>query len=362
MKRFERPEFKELKELCTKELFIIDKENEDTEAQQNAISFFDDMAIDRYLRARSNNVKAAFAHIEKSYKWRVKNKPLQIFCSYCIEDRHSHSLRLLGVDKKSQRPVIYSCMYTATRRNNLKSNMEHMTRTFENAQYLIKQTRLQQQQQQQKEETDNGGSDNNKTTHKDNAATNNNTKQQQGEEKDEEDLTPNSEQWVVFFDLYGFGILDCDPRTAVYTAHLLTHYPERLSLGVVVDAPWGWSTLWSAISPILDERTRQKIVFVRSNAKPDDKDSVEKVCGLGSEECKWLRKEIDIQRTIKKPDEHSYWLKPEEKQQKAEGSIDDNNATKIDEEIHDSRGFKSFVDTKVYVDILGKNPIYKDLV
>ena len=75
-----------------------------------------------------------------------------------------------------------------------------------------------------------------------------------------------------------------------------------------------------------------------------------------------MRKEIDIQRTIKKPDEHSYWLKPEEKQQKAEGSIDDNNATKIDEEIHDSRGFKSFVDTKVYVDILGKNPIYKDLV
>ena len=103
-------EFIELKELCTNELFIIDKENEDIEAQQNAISFFDDMAIDRYLRARSNNVKAAFAHIEKSYKWRVKNKPLQIFCSYCMEDRHSHSLRLLGVDKKSQRPVIYSCM------------------------------------------------------------------------------------------------------------------------------------------------------------------------------------------------------------------------------------------------------------
>ena len=44
--------------------------------------------------------------------------------------------------------------------------------------------------------------------------------------KDSSDLTPASEQWVVFFDLYGFGILDCDPRTAVYTAHLLTHYLE----------------------------------------------------------------------------------------------------------------------------------------
>ena len=181
MKRFKRIEFQELKELCTKELFIIDKESEDVEAQENAINFFDDMAIDRYLRARSNNVKAAYDHIEKSYKWRIQNKPLQIFCSYCIEDRHSHSLRLLGLDQKSQRPVIYSCMYTATRRNNLKSNMEHMTRTFEDAQYLIKKTR----EEREKEET---RKDKPKINDDDN-----------GIKEEEEDLTPTSEQWVVFF-------------------------------------------------------------------------------------------------------------------------------------------------------------------
>ena len=123
--------------------------------------------------------------------------------------------------------------------------------------------------------------------------------------KDNSDLTPASEQWVVFFDLYGFGILDCDPRTAVYMpAHLLTHYPERLSLGVVV-MPWGWSSLWGAISPILDERTRKKIVFVRSTAKPEDKDSVESVCGLGKDESEWMRNEINIQRNISKPEDHS---------------------------------------------------------
>ena len=124
--------------------------------------------------------------------------------------------------------------------------MEHMTRTFEDAQYLIKKTREEREKEESKRINQSNGDDNGM--------------------KEEEDLTPTSEQWVVFFDLYGFGIYDCDPRTAVYTAHLLTHYPERLSLGVVVDAPWGWAGLWSAISPILDERTRKKIVFVRSKA------------------------------------------------------------------------------------------------
>lgn len=335
--KYNNSKITELKDLLNNKLFIIDKKNNDVEEQEKAIAFFDDMAIDRYLRARSNNVKAAYDHIEKSYKWRIQNKPLQIFCSYCIEDRHSHSLRLLGIDQKSQRPVIYSCMYTATRRNNLKSNMEHMTRTFEDAQYLIKKTREEREKEESKKDKPKSNGDDNGI-----------------KEEEEEDLTPTSEQWVVFFDLYGFGIYDCDPRTAVYTAHLLTHYPERLSLGVVVDAPWGWAGLWSAISPILDERTRKKIVFVRSKAKPEDKDSVESICGLGEEESKWLRKEINIQREISKPDDHSYWLPPPVK----EKNENDND----DDEVHDSRGFKSFVNTKLYIDILSKNAIYKDLV
>ena len=329
------PEFAELKSLCLKNLFIINEE-EDSNAQKEAIRFFDDYAIERYLRARSNNVKAAYEHIQKTYKWRIKNQPLQIYCSFCIEDRHSHSLRLVGMDQKTRRPVIYSCMYTATRRNNLKSNMEHMTRTFEDAQLMIKRSR-----------EDTKASSNDRKADEDKLTAS--SDQQSGQESG--DSTPVSEQWVVFFDLYGFGILDCDPRTAVYTAHLLTHYPERLSLGVVVDAPWGWSSLWGAISPILDERTRKKIVFVRSTAKPEDKDSVEGVCGVGKDESQWMRNEIDIQRKASKPEDHSYWESP-----KANESI----VNKIVG--HDSRGFKSFVDTPLYNEILGNNPIYKDLI
>ena len=336
-KSTQTPEFAELKNLCLKNLFIIN-EGEDSAAHEEAASFFDDYAIERYLRARSNNVKAAYEHIQKTFKWRVKNQPLQIYCSYCIEDRHSHSLRLVGMDQKTRRPVIYSCMYTATRRNNLKSNMEHMTRTFEDAQLMIKRSR---------EEYDTKAKCNGLETEEDKST----ALSDHQNNKDSSDLTPASEQWVVFFDLYGFGILDCDPRTAVYTAHLLTHYPERLSLGVVVDAPWGWSSLWGAISPILDERTRKKIVFVRSNAKPEDKDSVESVCGLGKDESQWMRNEIDIQRNISKPEDHSYWQKPK---------VEESDGKRIVG--HDSRGFKSFVDTPLYNELLGNNPIYKDLI
>ena len=117
--------------------------------------------------------------------------------------------------------------------------MEHMTRTFEDAQYLIKKTREEREKEESKKDKPKSNGDDNGIKE---------------EEEEEEDLTPTSEQWVVFFDLYGFGIYDCDPRTAVYTAHLLTHYPERLSLVVVFDA--------SICQPFhhFDERTRKNSI------------------------------------------------------------------------------------------------------
>ena len=46
-------------------------------------------------------------------------------------------------------------------------------------------------------------------------------------------------QWVWVSDFKGFGLSDCDPRLAkVFLDLSAAHYPERLGLFIVVDAPW----------------------------------------------------------------------------------------------------------------------------
>ena len=46
-------------------------------------------------------------------------------------------------------------------------------------------------------------------------------------------------QWVWVSDFKGFGMSDCDPRLAkVFLDLSAAHYPERLGLFLVIDAPW----------------------------------------------------------------------------------------------------------------------------
>ena len=46
-------------------------------------------------------------------------------------------------------------------------------------------------------------------------------------------------QWVWVSDFKGFGMSDCDPRLAkVFLDLSAAHYPERLGLFLIIDAPW----------------------------------------------------------------------------------------------------------------------------
>ena len=277
-------------------------DSEDT-IKQTSSSYFNDETLLRYLRARNFNVKDAYEQVKHSYKWRCESRPEKTKCSFCAVDCHAHNMRICGIDKDGS-PIVYTCFKGAVRRFNLAANMEHLTQLMENMQKLITERR-------------------NRTAPVGSADTGKSSEQQE-----DLTLTPLSEQWVIFVDFLGFGIADCDPRTAVHCAHLLAHYPERLKLIVIVDPPWGWGVLWSACKPFLDARTSSKVRFVSSGNKEQLTDFK-----LGDEAATWLHAEFQDNRNPDvKHGEKKYWIRPAEKK----------------DGIHDPRGFPSYIGTDAF--------------
>lgn len=52
------------------------------------------------------------------------------------------------------------------------------------------------------------------------------------------------------------------PQARAFLDVSAAHYPERLGMFFVVDAPRIFNTLWAAIEAYVDPKTRQKIRFV----------------------------------------------------------------------------------------------------
>jgi NAD-dependent oxidoreductase involved in siderophore biosynthesis len=68
---------------------------------------------------------------------------------------------------------------------------------------------------------------------------------------------------------------------------LQAFYPERMGVVMLVNTPWLLKSVWRAINPLLDERTRKKIRFLDSTAQIQEyvpSESLPRVLG-GS--CDW---------------------------------------------------------------------------
>ena len=54
-------------------------------------------------------------------------------------------------------------------------------------------------------------------------------------------------------------------------------YPERMGKFYLINAPWGFSTVWNVIKGWLDPVTQEKIKILGSNYKPDLLDAIDEV-------------------------------------------------------------------------------------
>lgn len=69
----------------------------------------------------------------------------------------------------------------------------------------------------------------------------------------------------IVFDLAQFSTSNLDYQLIKNMIWLLgKHYPERLGVCLVINAPTVFSTVWPVIRGLLDEKTSQKVIFVNS--------------------------------------------------------------------------------------------------
>lgn len=69
----------------------------------------------------------------------------------------------------------------------------------------------------------------------------------------------------IVFDLAGFSTSCMDHQLVKNLIWLLSkHYPERLGVCLILNAPTIFSTVWPVIRGWLDENTSKKVVFVGS--------------------------------------------------------------------------------------------------
>jgi hypothetical protein len=92
------------------------------------------------------------------------------------------------------------------------------------------------------------------------------------DEEENEEGEKNAQQdhkWIWFLDMTHYSSASSPPLSVTMdTLHILSHhYPERLAVCFIVDAPWVFRFLWNLISPLLDPVTKEKIRFITTEKK-----------------------------------------------------------------------------------------------
>ncbi|GLC70756.1 hypothetical protein PLESTF_001030000 [Pleodorina starrii] len=187
----------------------------------------DEATLKRFIRATGGNLALSAKRLNATLAWRSKVQPEKVVCRACARDPRSHYMHCCGFCQRG-RPIIYSCLELPTNKV-FDDNRDHMIQTFETAVKL---------------------------------------------------MPPGVEQWIWVCDFKGFGMADVNPKLAkLFLDISAEHYPERLGLFLVVDAPSLFGLLWKAISHFVDPKTYKKIRFLPFDAGKGDVLSKSKLKG-----------------------------------------------------------------------------------
>jgi hypothetical protein len=255
--------------------------------------FLDHECCRRYLVARQWSLERAEAQLTGTLEWRAKessNLMREMWQSpACLKDPLAMNLRVVGWTADG-RPVGFSCFRESHHRYDPEENIEHVLFVLEAMQKLVKERR------------------------------------KLGLNK-----TAASRQFVWVIDFDGFGFRDMNPRTGILAARLMANFPEFLNQLVLVDAPRSYNSLYQMASALMDDRVRNKVLFVkRTQAEELLQDR------LGHEAAEWIAHETKDNRekyadTKLGAPSKQYWKVPADPFQ------------------HDPRGMGHYVHSELYI-------------
>lgn len=195
-----------------------------TETQRSFCS--NDHCLRRYLQARDFNVAKALDMLKGSLKWREEYNPEYIDIEQMRYEGHTGKMYIMGADKQS-RPIVY-----------MKPANQNTTDYAGQVRLLVW------------------------TIEKAISIMNDNRTEEQIEKQPIEQM-----DWIM--DLSGYSSKTAPPfaTSKQMLDILLSHYPERMGVCFMVDAPTVFHMFFKLVSPFLTKRTRSKIVFVNGNAE-----------------------------------------------------------------------------------------------
>ncbi|PHT50758.1 hypothetical protein CQW23_10505 [Capsicum baccatum] len=184
-----------------------------------------DASISRYLMARSWNVKKATKMLKTTLKWRFDYKPEEIRWDDVAIEAETGKIYRSNYKDKYGRPVLVMrprCQNTKS----IKGQIKYLVYCMENA--VI-------------------------------------------------NLPEDQEQMVWLIDFHGFNLSHISVKVTKETAHVLQdHYPERLGIAILYDAPKIFEPFWKIAKPFLDPKTASKVKFMYSD-DPNSKKMMEEL-------------------------------------------------------------------------------------
>ncbi|KAL0432720.1 UNVERIFIED_CONTAM: CRAL-TRIO domain-containing protein C23B6.04c [Sesamum latifolium] len=173
-----------------------------------------DASIARYLRARNWNVKKAVKMLKASLKWRLEFKPEEIRWDDVSMEAETGKIYRSNYKDKNGRPVLVMRPRCQNSKS-IKGQIKYLVYCMENA--IL-------------------------------------------------NLPEDQEQMVWLIDFHGFSMSNISIKVTRETAHVLQeHYPERLGLAILYDAPKIFEPFWMVAKPFLEPKTANKVKFVYSD-------------------------------------------------------------------------------------------------